>query len=126
MKRILNRIMCGVLLLAFSACEKDLELYDTQECRLNFYYDWTADDGSDWKEAWTRSSYSFVYGGSDATEHTEYFTVQTMGFLSDHDRPFELEQVMTGSNDAQAGVHYVSFDDTSLKSLYVIPAGQTK
>ena len=125
MKKIIKHILCGACLLTMTSCEKELELYNTQDCWLNFYYDWTPEEG-DWKEEWTRSSYSFVYDGSDATEHTEYYTVETMGFLSDQDRLFELEQVMTGNNDAKAGIHYVPFDDATLKSLYVIRAGETK
>lgn len=125
MKKRFIYIMCSMLLVVATACEKDLELYDTQDCRLNFYYDWTPEDGT-WNEDWTKTVYSFVYGGSDKEEHTVYLTVETMGFVSEQDRVFELEQVMTGINDAQAGIHYVAFNDPSMKSHYIIRAGQTK
>lgn len=100
----------------FAACEKDLPVYNSTQNRLNFGLSSEAD---------TVQTYSFVYTGGVATD-TVWYTVRTMGFLSDAARTFELQQVMTGVNDAQVGTHYVSFDDETLKKRYVIPAGAVR
>ena len=42
----------------------------------------------------------------------------TMGFVSDEDRPLELEQIQTGKNDAKADVHCVAFTNEELKAKY--------
>lgn len=95
-----------------SSCEKELPVWTDQTARLNFYNEYSRD---------TLTSYCFIYH-DEVPSDTVWMRVTTMGFPADHDRQFELQQVMTGDNDAVAGTHYVSFDDPELRKHYVIKA----
>ncbi|MBR2980623.1 MAG: hypothetical protein IKC67_00665, partial [Odoribacter sp.] len=143
MRRVINTMILGGVLLAATACEKDLELYDIEDCWLNFSY--SENSGS---LVPSESSYSFVYAGSDVTADTIWVEVTTMGFVYDTPRTISVEQVQvdivkpempeipqdsTGAPveeivvvdtiNAVPGKHYVPFNDKSLESYYQIPAG---
>lgn len=111
-------ILAGLTaVLAFSSCEEDLPLYQDDQAKLNFEYNYSRSDSI--------ISYSFVYNGG-IQEDTVWLQLNTMGYVSDQERHFELQQVPSGKTDAVAGTHYVSFDDTSYKSKYLmVPAGAT-
>ena len=50
-----------------------------------------------------------------------------MGFVTDYDRQFALEQVMMeGEENAVAGVDYVAFDSEEAQRAMVVKAGETK
>ena len=50
-----------------------------------------------------------------------------MGYLADEDRPIALQQIpVEGADNAEAGTHYVAFDDPSLSAFYKIPAHANK
>lgn len=102
-------LLLGGIAIALSSCEKDLPTYNYSENRLNFS---TTD---------TLQTYSFIYSNG-AQIDTVWYTVSTLGFVANEDRPIELEQIKTGDNDAVAGTHFVSFDDEGLKKFYYIPA----
>lgn len=124
-----SRLFAGFLLLAscllsMTSCERDLPLYDTDTCRLNFYYGLAS--RANYKESLSHSSYSFVYGDASRQRDTLWFEVETMGFVSDKDRPVALEQISGEGENAVPGTHYVPFNDPSLASLYVIPAGKAR
>lgn len=114
MKRIYDLIVGACLLLPlFTACEKDLPVYDNSQCWLKFDYERDAD---------SLINYSFAYGPSDVMVDTIKIKVKLMGNPEDYDRPITLEQVMTGENDAVVGEHYVPFDDSELmQKYYFIP-----
>lgn len=115
MKKIIYMISLLAVMLCTTSCEKDLPVYDDETCRINFNYDYKT-MSSDMLE-----TYSFVYHG-DVTQDTVWVKVNTMGFLSDEDRYFELQQVeVKDTLNAVAGKHYVSFDD--MKQYYYVPAG---
>jgi len=115
MKKIIYIMSLLAATLFITSCEKDLPVYDDDTCRINFKYD-SQKMNSDFLE-----TYSFVYHG-DVQQDTVWVTVNTMGFLSDEDRYFELQQVETKDTlNAVPGKHYVSFDD--MKQYYYIPAG---
>ncbi len=96
------------------SCEEDLPLYNSQQARLNFAYNYNHNDSV--------MSYSFVYHGP-VEQDTVWLTLNTMGFLSDHDRSFELKQVPVDGQNAVPGKHYVSFDDATYKDRYLkVPA----
>lgn len=115
MKRITYILSLLAVILCTTSCEKDLPVYDTETCRINFNYDYKTMN-SDMLE-----TYSFVYHG-DITQDTVWVKVNTMGFLSDEDRYFELQQVeVKDTLNAVPGKHYVAFDD--MKKYYYIPAG---
>lgn len=111
MKKYIYSIMAAVALFCTS-CEQDLPVYNDPTARLNFYNESTGD---------TLTSYCFVYH-NEVPQDTIWMRVTTMGFLADHDRQFELQQVMTGDNDAEPGKHYVAFDNADLRKYYVIKA----
>lgn len=125
MKRYLIYIMALVSMMSLHSCEKDLPLYSDSTCRLNFYYDISST--SSFKDELSRSSFSFVYGSEEAVDDTLWFEVETMGFVTDYDRPISLEQVqVSDANNAVAGQHYQGFDTPSLQQYYVIPAGKSR
>ncbi len=114
-------IICMILATgALTSCEKDLELYDTDTCWLNFYYN--IENRSRFNERFARDSYSFIYGEDNRQRDTLWYEVQSMGFVYDHDRPIALEQIASEGIQAVAGQHYVAFSDPSLASFYVMPA----
>lgn len=110
----LYQFVCGACLLlpCLASCEKDLPIYDYPECGLEFPYEQARD---------SVYNYSFAFGPDDVVEDTVRFEVALIGTPTDYDRPITLKQVMTGKNDAEAGKHYVPFDDPSLASKYILP-----
>lgn len=124
MKQYFIFMMALMGMLSLASCEKDLPLYNDSTCRLNFYYDIASTNS--FKAEMARTSFSFVYGSDEVTEDTLWFEVETMGFVTDYDRPISLEQVeVEEANNAVAGKHYQAFGTPSLQKYYVIPAGKT-
>lgn len=118
-------LICAIVaIVGMTSCEKDLPLYDTDTCRLNFYYGLSS--RSSYRETLSQALYSFVYGEADRQRDTLWYEVETMGFVYDKDRPVSLEQIPSGGKDAVPGTHYVPFNDPSLASFYVIPAGKAR
>ena len=125
MKQYIYLICALCTLCGFTSCERELEVYSEPTCRLNFIYE-NVETRAQFDEKFATTSYSFVYGPSNLTNDTLWFEVETMGFVSDKDRAVSLVQVSTGENDAVPGKHYVAFNDPSLASKYVIPAGKAR
>ena len=129
MKSLFYTLACVAMLAAFASCEKNLEPYSEEQCRLNFYYlTWdgdvamTDDIGEHMYSTYNQSDYSFYYEGQPERD-TLWFKVSTMGFLSDQDRPIALKQIMQDTmENAEAGLHYVAFDAPDAAHLYVMPA----
>lgn len=125
MKRFFIYMMALVGLASLASCEKDLPVYNDSTNRLNFYYDISSTKY--FRSELARSAYSFVYGSEEAVDDTLWFEVETMGFVTDYDRPISLEQVeVADANNAVAGKHYQGFDTPSLQKFYVIPAGKAR
>lgn len=122
MKKIIYLLCLICTLGVFTSCEKDLEVYNTETCRLNFYYELNSRAG--FNEELARTAYSFIYGEADRQRDTLWFDVQTMGFTYDYDRPVVLEQLPSEGVQAVPGKHYVAFNDPAVSHLYVIPAGK--
>lgn len=115
MKKILYTLSLLAATFGTVSCEKDLPVYDTETCRINF--DTSAKAIGDDNE----ETYSFVFNG-DIQKDTFWVKVNTMGFLSDEDRYFELQQIEAKDTlNAVPGKHYVPFDE--MKQYYYIPAG---
>lgn len=111
---------------ALTSCEKDLEVFSDNTCRLNFHYD-GVESRSQFKEQMAVNSYSFVYGSAELDNDTIWYEVETMGKVSNSDRTVTLEQIQVEDADnAVAGTHYVAFNDATLADKYVIPAGKTR
>lgn len=71
----------------------------------------------------TSTRFSFKAVDPEATRWNVDVYAQTMGLLSESDRPYEVEQVITGvENEAVAGKHFVPFDDPAYGPLHVVPA----
>ncbi len=113
MNKILYIVGAFMLLFSLGACEQDLPTYSDDQARLNFDY-------SQYKSGLVNYSFTF----NDKQQDTVWIQLNTMGYLSDRDRPFELQQIMTGRHDAIPGQHYVAFDDAAMKPYLVIPAGK--
>lgn len=100
------------------ACEDKMDVYNAPDNRLNFVY-----------EAYTMADTviprTFVYDLETKVLDTVWLEVTTMGFIEDYDRPFHLEQVKKGEGpQAEAGKHYIAFDDPLVANHYKIPARQ--
>ena len=137
MKRhIILKLSMAFLCMPFlTACEKELKPYSDNDAWLNFrYIDW------DTREELMQddSYYSFAMRsaslGIDLQQDTVWLEVETMGFLSDHDRTVELQQDTikaeeleeNGEAEAIPGVHFVPFDDPTLLTQSYVPAGATR
>lgn len=122
MKKIYYIIIFACLSISFASCEKDLPLYNSPDNLLNLEvrYDEVVDSV-------TETPYSFIYTETGTTEDTIWIKVSTVGFLSNENRSFELQQVKSGKDDAIENENFVSFDDPTLKSkYYFIPANKTE
>ena len=124
MRKIYSLIVFAGSLFCLIGCEQDLPVYDTPECHLNFYYSGLRTT-KDTDSIHSQSSYSFIYGSDDVKSDTIWFEVETMGFVSDEDRPIQLVQLDT-VNNAVPDVHYVSFTNPSIAGKYVMPAGKAR
>lgn len=105
------------------ACERDYNLYEGGEY-LQFGPDESYIYNSSFILADTAKSFTFVYENSDKLKDTVYFDLYALGGPKDFDRPFVLTQeIVPGQLNAEAGIHYVGFDDSSVSELYTIKAG---
>ena len=127
----LNKIIvgCGFISIAL-ACSEDYPTYATEECNLNFVYynnsgnPYTTDEITD---EMCETNFSFMYSGEEATRDTIWFDIATMGNLSNEDRPIALQQFqVNGADNAEAGTHYVAFDDPEIAQFYQIPANANR
>ena len=106
--KINNKVVASVLscllvsiVMVLTGCENELPVYDNPH-----------------------NSLKFVYAGDAVQTDTIWITVNTQGFLSDADRPFQLQQITAGEGlkDAEAGVHYERFDSETMRTKLFIPA----
>lgn len=132
MKTYTSILIACCLAPLFMACEKDLPLYNTSDCWLNFvYYNYAGNimKGESVTDAMRQSTYSFIKTGAsegqDIQRDTVWFEVSTMGFLSDKDRPVQLKQIITNDNDAQPGIDYIAFDDPEFYNICKVGANQS-
>lgn len=132
--KTLNQIwIYSVLFLLVCSCEKDLKPYDSTDNWLNFAFYNNSNNlvtSVEVTDEMKQSTYSFVTASVAAGEELQTgvveFEVFTMGFLSDKDRPVKLKQILTGTNDALPGVHYVAFDEQEFMDKCYVPANQNK
>ena len=107
MKKIVLYIVFMITALMMS-CEEKYDMYSEPDNRLNIISD-------------TLINYTFTIKPASVMLDTVWVRVQTMGLLSDQDRVVKFEQVEADSLNAEPGVHYVAFDDSSLAELYRMP-----
>lgn len=125
--------MAAAAVMSLTSCEKDLQAYDNPDCRLNFCFKTTNGDEyattEDIKNGYAAvdipTIYNFKFSG-DITQDTVWVEAQTMGFVADYDRQYDLEQVMIeGEENAVPGTDYVPFDTDEAKRIQVVKAGET-
>ena len=70
-------------------------------------------------------AHTFFIQPDDQMRDTVFIEILTMGYPTDSDRPFILEQTNAGQpGSAIAGKHFVAFDSEEARKLMVIPAGE--
>lgn len=126
--------LAAIALIGTASCEKDLEPYSNPDCYLNFLFKTTIGDDyattDDINKGYAVTDQATIYNfkfHNDRTSDTVWIEAQTMGFVTDYDRQFALEQVMMeGEENAVAGVDYVAFDSEEAQRAMVVKAGETK
>lgn len=132
MKKITSLLAGCAITLLTASCEKDLPVFSTNDCWLNFaYYDYYNElitSNEEITDEMRTTHYSFITAsaaaGKDLQTDTIWLDVTTMGFLSDKDRQVELVQLQTEGLNALPGKHYEAFDTPSLLAKSVILAGE--
>lgn len=120
MKKISIYLLLLLPAFVFCSCEKDMETYHAAgNDRINFVFE-------DYYHADTLISHTFVYYPESRQWDTLWMEMETSGFVTDYPRTIPLIQLPVDSNAAIAGIHYIAFDDPSLKDVYVVPANQSK
>ena len=117
------KILVAVALVVLAACQNEQYMVYEDHARLQFgpTLDKIYTVQSSYED--TLKNFSFLSVPSDKEIDTVYFDLYCMGRVSDVDRPYNLEQVMLDSvANAEAGVHFIDFDDPNLENMYVIPA----
>lgn len=126
--------LATVALLGTTSCEKDMEAYSNPDCYLNFVIKSTWSDGdattadieSGYSEVDRNVIYNFKFKG-DTQLDTVWVDAKTMGFVTDYDREFALEQVQVeGEENAVAGEDYVAFDSPEAQKCMVVKAGENR
>lgn len=109
-------------LVFFTACQKDPLSYEGG-ARLQFGPLPEFVYNTNMELADTLKTYTFFYNFTDSPVDTVYFDLYAIGGPHQEARAFELEQVILPKEEnAEAGTHYVPFDDPSVKLLYTFPA----
>lgn len=120
MEKLLTVLISVVSIFSLAGCEKNLPRFDSEQDRLNFAVEPKKDSPTPVRK-------SFIYDPEDVVRDTIYVPVVGMGFVRPYDRFVSFEQVTVNPDsvyNAESGVHYVPFDDESVKKLMILPAGQ--
>lgn len=126
MKKITNILHIVIVAISMCACADELVPYNNPINRLGFEYDRNTygqiDDSV--------KRFTFVYSKSSLLADTLWVEMRTVGFVTNYDRPFQLEQLTYSKNtqeelkQAVKDIHYVDFNDEKLKNMYYIPANK--
>jgi hypothetical protein len=124
MKRITFYI-AALALMALASCKQDeLQLFNSIN-RLQFGCIPVYIYSSSYCTLDTTKAYTFFYAAPTVMQDTVFFDIYTSGNVSTKDRSFTLQQVqVSGITNAIAGTDYKAFTDPTVKSAYVIKAGQ--
>lgn len=114
------------------SCEKELESYSHQDSYLNFRF--LKSNGDDMLNSELESSssvantpvqYNFKTHGA-IRQDTIWLQAKYIGFVTDYDREYALEQVeVPGVDNAVAGTDYVAFDSPEAQRVMVVKAGES-
>lgn len=113
------------VLLLFSSCRKDSYLHFEDDARLQFgptpdkMYNTSANLHD------TVKAFTFLTRPADVERDTLYFDLYLLGNVASTDRAYQLKQAQLNEvENAIPGIHFVPFDDPSIKHLYVLPANK--
>ncbi len=131
MKSIIVNISVICLALMAYSCQEKYDVYNLPDDKLGFSYG--TDPYGEVLDYYV-NEFSFVYMNSEVVSDTVWVELTTSGFLADYDRPFMVEQVQITENDtefsnygeiknAEAGLHYVPFNDASIADFMVVKSG---
>lgn len=117
----MNKILYIIIILGiipFLGCEENVALEYQDDPALYFAYEQYGQKDS--------ISQTFFILNSSIDRDTVYVKINTMGKLSDKDRPVKLVQTNIGEPGAAIpGVHYIPFEDAEVAKRFVIPAGKS-
>lgn len=116
MKKLITYFSGALMFMGLASSEEELPVYDDSQVYLNFNYSQPKD---------SVANYSFVFS-KGKTQDTVWVNLITQGFVANHNRTFELQQIATGNNDAVAGKHYVAMTDERMKPYLEVKTGQTQ
>lgn len=124
--------LLGTLALLLASCEKELEPYSHPDAYLNFRFfnaggdELKNDDiAKDQAVVDVPLLYNFKTHGDIQTD-TIWIQAKTVGFVTDADREYALEQIQVeGAQNATPGVDYVAFDSPEARRLQVVKAGES-
>lgn len=106
----------SILIIFFQSCEEKVVMKYEDSGYLYF----------DLLEQKDSVLYSFFLEKEDKVRDTVWVDVKVMGLVSDRDRAVQAVQLNTGEADAaEAGKHYIAFDDPELQKWMRIEAGKT-
>ncbi len=113
-----------VLTSLLSSCDEEYYLYN-DVARLQFGPEIHRIYNPSANLADTLKSATFFYYSPEINKDTVFFDIYAIGGVKNVDREFVLEQVpLVDVDNAVAGVHYINFNDASVKPLYKIKAGE--
>lgn len=116
MKKILFCISMLTVFFSMASCEEN-QMDDYENIPAIYF---TRNDGQS-----DSINYSFFILNSAIKRDTIYVRVYSMGKQANYDRPIAIEQTNKDKpNAAKAGVHYVAFEDTEVKSSFIISANK--
>ncbi|MFV0522543.1 MAG: DUF4843 domain-containing protein [Mangrovibacterium sp.] len=124
-KHIIKLIALSILSAGiFVSCEKDYQLYEgNQYIQFGPSYDYVYNESSVYEDSLVE--FTFAYSDMDVVQDTVYCNIYAVGGAADIDRPISIHQVeVPGILNCEPGVHYVDFNDESVKSNYILEAGE--
>jgi hypothetical protein len=112
--KILKYITLVVMLGVFASCKQEKLMIFNSVDRMQFTGD-------------TLIFQTFVYDDASVTRDTVFLTLNTIGNTSEIDRTINIEQVLENvDNRAEAGTHFISFDNSEIFQHLVIKANTVK
>ncbi|MBR1400431.1 MAG: DUF4843 domain-containing protein [Prevotella sp.] len=126
-------LACAMLGLALlTSCEQELEPYSHSDAYLNFRFFNAAGKEMSNEDIAANTTviddpllYSFKTHGNVQSD-TLWILAKTVGFVTDSDREYSLEQLMVdGADNAVPGTDYVAFDSPEAKRIQVVKAGES-
>lgn len=122
MKSNFRKYLSLILVFGMCSCEEKYDVYDYPYDSLGFVYE---EEFAGIEKSDSVKRMTFVYTDESVRRDTVWVRMQTSGFVTGHDRSFDIEQVKVGGTavNARAGEHYLPFDDPLVMRHLVVKAG---